>query len=159
MRETAHRKLRVYADTSVYGGCEDEEFREHSRRFIGKCKAGEITLVTSYVVAEELERAPFAVREVPNLIPDENQHFLYRAQEIERLADSYMAAGVLSSKMRNDALHIAAATVAGVDIVVSWNLKHMANTERIRRYNEVNLRLGYTSVKIVTPEKFNDGKY
>ena len=52
------RKLRVYADTSVIGGCEDEEFRGPSRKLIDQCAAGEVTLVVSAVTLEELEGAP-----------------------------------------------------------------------------------------------------
>ena len=55
----AYGKLRVYADTSVIGGCEDDEFRGPSRRLIDQCARGEMTLVVSYLRTErELATAP-----------------------------------------------------------------------------------------------------
>ena len=57
-------KLRVYIDTSVIGGCLDEEFEGPSRRLIERCARGEITLVISEVTSRELARAPQAVRDI-----------------------------------------------------------------------------------------------
>ena len=63
-------KLRVYIDTSVIGGCEDEEFREPSRRLIERCEDGEVSLVVSAVTAGELRQALPPVRRVlPSIGP------------------------------------------------------------------------------------------
>jgi hypothetical protein len=62
-----------------------------------------------------------------------------------------MAAGVLTAKMRADAQHIA--TVARVDVLVSWNFKHIVNLQRIHGYNSVNLRKGYPMMEIRTPRE------
>jgi predicted nucleic acid-binding protein len=56
------RSLSVYADTSVFGGVFDDEFREASRAFIDAVKAGKFALVTSELVRQELEAAPQNVR-------------------------------------------------------------------------------------------------
>ena len=66
----AYGKLRVYADTSVIGGCEDDEFRDSSRRLIDQCARGEMTLVVSSVTERELATAPRAVREVIGALGD-----------------------------------------------------------------------------------------
>ena len=55
-----------------------------------------------------------------------------------------------------DALHIAVATVAGVDVLVSWNFKHIVNFRRIRAYNEVNRGMGYGILDIRTPREISD---
>ena len=55
--------------------------------------------------------------------------------------------------MRADAQHIAIATVGRVDVLVSWNFKHIVNLQRIRGYNSVNLREGYPLVEIRTPRE------
>ena len=145
------RKLRVYADTSVIGGCEDEEFREPSRRLIERCVRGELTLVVSEVMVEELKGAPRPMRDVLRTLPPENVDRIDATEEIRALADRYIESGALSKGMRSDALHIAAATVAGVDVLASWNFRHMVNLWRIRRYGEVNRRMGYPPVDIRTP--------
>ncbi len=73
--------------------------------------------------------------------------------EIRNLADRYIESGALPKGMRSDALHIAAATVAGVDVLASWNFRHMVNLWRIRQYSEVNRRMGYPPVEIRTPKE------
>lgn len=71
--------------------------------------------------------------------------------EARELAEAYISAAVLPSRMRADAQHIAIATVGRVDVLVSWNFKHIVNLERIHGYNSVNLRKGYPMIEIRTP--------
>ncbi len=149
-------KLRVYIDTSVIGGCEDEEFREPSRRLIERCEDGEVTLVVSAVTAGELRQAPPPVRRVLPSIGPEHLERVEVTREVEMLANGYIESGALGEGMRADALHIAAATVADVDVLASWNFRHMVNLRRIRQYNEVNRRLGYPPVEIRSPKELED---
>ena len=146
-------KLRVYVDTSVIGGCEDDEFRKSSRRLMERCHRGEITLVVSSVTERELAAAPKAVRDVIGALGDLPEVIDATTDEIRNLADGYVESGALSKGMRSDALHIAAATVAGVDVLASWNFRHMVNLWRIRRYGEVNRHMGYPPVEIRTPKE------
>ncbi len=53
----------------------------------------------------------------------------------------------------DDCIHIAVATLSEVDILVSWNFKHIVNVCRIRGYNSVNLRLGYSTLEIRSPRE------
>jgi len=55
-------KLRIYADTSVLGGCEDREFAEHSVRLLDSFVHGERVLVLSSLTVQELAEAPARVR-------------------------------------------------------------------------------------------------
>ena len=55
--------------------------------------------------------------------------------------------------MRVDAQHIAIATVARVDVLVSWNFKHIVNLQRIRGYHSVNIRKGYPILEIRSPRE------
>ena len=73
--------------------------------------------------------------------------------EVANLADRYIESGALSGKMRSDAEHIAAATVAGVDVLASWNFRHIVNVRRIRRYNAVNRQMGYPPINIRSPKE------
>ena len=56
----------------------------------------------------------------------------------------------------NDALHVAAATVAGADLILSWNFEHIVNFNRIRGFNSVNVRNGYRSMTILSPLEVGD---
>lgn len=48
-------RARIYTDTSVLGGCEDDEFREPSRRLLDTFERGELTLILSELTIRELE--------------------------------------------------------------------------------------------------------
>jgi len=54
--------IRVYADTSIFGGVFDEEFREASEVFFDQVRSGQFALVTSAVVLEEMAQAPTEVQ-------------------------------------------------------------------------------------------------
>jgi len=77
--------------------------------------------------------------------------------EVRTLADAYFTAGALGRANADDALHVAAATVARADVIVSWNFKHIVNFQRIRRFNGVNLASGYPMLDIRSPLEMDYG--
>ena len=144
-------RLRIYTDTSVIGGCEDEEFREHSLGLINSFAKGQFIMVLSDLTLRELDQAPPAVRAVLTTVPEEFIELLSLTAEADELASDYIANGILPETKRADALHIAIATVAKVDVLVSWNFKHIVNLHRIHGYNAVNLRRGFQMLEIRSP--------
>ena len=79
--------------------------------------------------------------------------FLELTEEAVNLSEIYISHGALPPKFRNDLLHIALATVANVDVLVSWNFKHIVRLEKIRIFNAVNLELGYKTLQIHSPQE------
>jgi predicted nucleic acid-binding protein len=146
-------KPRIYTDTSVLGGCEDDEFRVASRRLLEAFEGGELTLVLSELTLRELETAPEGVRMALGRVPAAHIEALSLSPEAEELAAAYIEDGAIGVRMRADALHIALATVARVDVLVSWNFKHIVNLKRIHAYNAVNLKRGYPLLEIRTPRE------
>lgn len=73
---------------------------------------------------------------------DEGAETLPLSGEARRLAADYLAAGVVTQKSYADALHVALATLARVDVLISWNFKHIVNLRRIHGFNGVNLLRG-----------------
>ena|SRR6185295_16182808 len=146
-------KPRVYTDTSVLGGCEDDEFREPSRRLLEAFVGGKLTLVLSELTLRELEAAPEGVRMVVARVPQVHIEPVALSQEAEDLAAAYIEDGAIAASMRADALHIALASVARVDVLVSWNFKHIVNLRRIHAFNAVNLKRGYPLLEIRTPRE------
>ena len=65
----------------------------------------------------------------------------------------YISEKVLTPKFFNDAVHIAAATTYKVDVIVSWNFKHIVNLNRIRLFNSVNLKQGFSIIEIRSPRE------
>jgi len=57
----------------------------------------------------------------------------------------------LTPKYFNDGLHIAIATISNIDIIVSWNFKHIVHYDKIRLFNSVNIESGYKSIDIYSP--------
>jgi hypothetical protein len=150
-------KTRIYTDTSVFGGCEDAEFREPSRRLIAGFVTGELILVISELALRELEAAPRAVLRAFEGVPEAHIELLPISAEAEELAEAYIQEGAIGAGMRADALHIALATVARADILVSWNFRHIVNLKRIHAFNAVNLKRGYPLLEIRSPwEVFGD---
>lgn len=146
-------RLRIYTDTSVLGGCEDEEFAEHSIRLMDGFAEGRRILILSSLTIQELAGAPAAVRGRLATVPEAYIETRQLDTEAKGLAETYLDAGVLTGAMRVDAQHIAIATVARVDVLVSWNFKHIVNLRRIQGYNSVNLRQGYPMIEIRTPRE------
>ena len=65
----------------------------------------------------------------------------------------YLEEGVITKKYFEDALHIAIATIYQVNVLASWNFKHIVNLDKIRLYNAVNLKNGYAMIEIRTPRE------
>jgi hypothetical protein len=137
----------------VVGGCEDDEFAEHSLRLMDCFVRGDSVLVVSTLTLQELAAAPEQVRNHLARVPEVHIETLQLDAEAMELAEAYIAAGVIAAKMRADAQHIAMATVARVDVLVSWNFKHVVNLQRIHGYNSLNLRRGYPLLEIRAPRE------
>jgi predicted nucleic acid-binding protein len=145
--------VKIYADTSVIGGCFDKEFQQWSNELFDEFKNGIETLVLSDLTLQELELAREEVRNKVNEVPKTNRIHIGITDEAIHLAETYIVDGALTNKSYSDALHIALATIFNADVLASWNFKHIVNLERIRLYNSVNLRLGYRIIEIRTPRE------
>ena len=154
--------MKVYTDTSVIGGCFDEEFKEWSNALFREFISGTKHIMLSDLTLQELELARQEVREKVKELP--KQHIIGIAinDEAIQLAETYIKEGALTNKSYNDALHIALATLNNSDVLASWNFKHIVNLDRIRLYNSINLKLGYRMIEIRTPREIlnneNNGK-
>jgi hypothetical protein len=99
-----------------------------------------------------LELAPAQVRGLyTELIP--LAEILPVTEEVLNLLEKYETHGVLDSRFRNDMLHIALATVAEVDVLVSWNFQHIVRLDKIQQFNGINLEFGYKPLAIYSPRE------
>ncbi|HET6254831.1 MAG TPA: type II toxin-antitoxin system VapC family toxin [Puia sp.] len=144
---------RIYLDTSVIGGYYDTEFEEDTRILFEKIKLGQFHVVLSDITEGELQEAPEMIR---NLFIELSAGLATRielTEEAVQLADMYLVEKVVGKTSRVDCFHIALATIQRVDILVSWNFKHIVNVQRIRGYNSVNMKLGYPTIDIRSPKE------
>jgi len=142
--------IRVYAETSVFGGVFDDEFAGPSRLFFDQVRSGRFRLVVSALIEAELEPAPSRVRRFYEEVFD-------LAEEVDivpealRLGQAYLDAGIVSLGRSEDALHVAIATVAGCSVIVSWNFRHIVHLEKVPLYNAVSVVKGYREIAIYSP--------
>jgi predicted nucleic acid-binding protein len=142
--------VRVYADTSVFGGAFDPEFEGASRRFFDLVRQERLRLVVSATVEAEVEGGPPDVRALYREMVALSEVTTPAAPALE-LQAAYVHHAVVSPQHAADALHVATATVEGCAVIVSWNLKHIANFRRIPLYNAVNALHGRAPIAIHTP--------
>ncbi len=147
------KRLYIYVDASVIGGCEDTAFAEASLGLWRLFALGTFVQVLSEHTLRELQGAPERVRARLLEIPEADQVVLLDTAEADALANAYLAHGIVGPGSRSDALHVALATVAHVDVLVSWNFRHIVNLGRIRLFNAVNLEQGYGPIEIRSPRE------
>jgi hypothetical protein len=145
-------KQRIYIDTSVVGGYYDTEFKEATFLLFDRFEKGEITFVVSDLLDVELLNSPEQVRTLLLKYPAENFERVNLTDEVIKLANTYIEEKVVGKSSVEDCRHIALATLNKVDVLASWNFKHIVNLDRIKGYNSVNLRLGYSMIEIRSPK-------
>jgi hypothetical protein len=72
-------------------------------------------------------------------------------QSVTDLAERFLERSNLPSKADVDALHIAAATIHGMDYLLTWNCKHIANAQIQRKLADISLDFGYELPILCTP--------
>jgi len=144
---------RIYIDTSVIGGCYDPEFEPWSNGLLNDVRQGLFIGITSEIVAAEIGKAPLQVRKNYQEFLGHGAVVLPVTEDALTLVEAYQKHGILPGKFMNDMLHIAIAVVADVDILASWNFKHIVRYDKIMSFNAVNLELGYKTLAIHSPRE------
>ncbi len=147
-------RSRIYVDTSVLGGCFDAEFEEWSNALVADFRAGRHEALFSGPAGQpNLSEAPPRVRALHEDLRMLATPLPLTAEAVT-LADRYGQRTILPPKFRNDMLHIAIATVAGADVVASWNFRHIVcGSTRFRHLNAVNVEAGYRLIAIHSPRE------
>ncbi len=150
------KKLRIYLDTSVFGGFFDDEFQEFTKPLFERVNIGEFTVLFSIILEEEIELAPEKAQNLVRAIAIENTEFLIETEDIVALSSEYISEKVVGNTSNSDCLHIALATINQADLILSWNFKHIVNVMRIKGYNSINIKNGYKQLEIRSPKELMD---
>jgi len=145
-------KQRIYIDTSVVGGYFDEEFEEPTRQLFDRLEKQEIIFVVSDLLDLELTFAPEKVKQLLHRYSPDNFERINLTEDAIDLANAYITEKVVGKTSLEDCRHIALATLNKVDVLASWNFKHIVNLERIKGYNSVNMRKGHHILEIRSPQ-------
>ncbi len=148
---------RVYLETSFISACvetRDDAASQYQRslslQWWNERRAG-YELFVSVEVQRELSDPTYPLRERA-LAWIDALPVLDGADNARRVVASLLAAGVFGPRQEADALHIATAATFGIDIVLTWNQRHLANPTRIRSLRQVCESLGLALPTIVTPD-------
>lgn len=144
--------FRIYLDTSVFGGYFDEEFKQSTLPIFEAIDDGYAIALISETLVAEIADAPEHVQNLLEHVLHEKCEHLELTEDVESLCNAYLSEQIVTEKWRDDALHVAHASIAVADVIVSWNFKHLVNPVRVRGFNSVNAKKGYGPIIIMTPE-------
>jgi predicted nucleic acid-binding protein len=93
---------------------------------------------------DEIQKRLDVIRDLP---------VLEVTKSAEALTQAIIASGVIPPRAVRDAAHIAVAAVHGIDYLLTWNCRHLANAQITRKIEEVCKRLSERMPVICTPEE------
>ena len=144
---------KIYIDTSIVGGFFDKIFALETKALFERLKNKEVVFVLSDVLKKELLKAPTMVKNLLQQYDEDCFEHVELTPEAEFLANCYIAEKVVGPTSIDDCQHIAIATINKVDVLASWNFKHIVNLKRIKGYNGVNMKMGYITLEIRNPKE------
>lgn len=152
------QKFHIYIETSVWSFvfAEDTpEYQADTLAFFELCKKRAFEPYISAAVLSEIERADKALRErLEELVRDVKPVLLSTLPEADSLSEAFVRENVVPASKAEDARHVAIAIVHGVDVLVSWNFRHIVNIRREERFNAVAVLEGYHHrLRIVSPKE------
>lgn len=156
------KKDRLYLDTSIPSFLYADDAPEKQQitiEFWKLLELGVFDLFISDIVLLEISRAESKLKvKLEESVAKIDFDIVEIDEFIKALADKYVQEGIVPQKYLDDALHLAAATYANVDSVVSWNFRHMVKLSTIRGVNGVNRMFGLKEIEILTPQSWIEEK-
>lgn len=149
-------KLKVYIETSVWSFAFADDapnYRADTMAFVQRCLEGTLDTFISEVVLAEIERADEPLRtRLLELIGTVRPAFLESSEEATKLAEAFVREGAVPRSKPEDARHVAIAFAEELDVLASWNFRHIANVRRADRFNAIAVLLGYHHpLRLVSP--------
>jgi predicted nucleic acid-binding protein len=149
------KPLKIYLETTVFNFYFAEDApdkRQDTAQLFNEINEGKYIPYTSDYVLQELLKAEEPKKtEMVNLIEKYKVKFLEPDKNAEILADKYVSEDIIPEKFRVDGIHIAMATINDLDIIVSYNFRHIVKLRTIIGTESINLREGYKRIGIFSP--------
>ena len=153
------RRQKVYLETTVFNYYFDttKNAQPVTVAFFETIGSGHFEGYTSGYTYEELDKAPEPQRsDMLNLIEKYHITVLNTSTEVIQLAEQYLANNIIPKKKIVDALHIAIASVEELDIILSYNFRHINKLKTKAMIPAVNQQLGYRGISIAQPQEIFD---
>ena len=152
-------KQRVYLETTMFNYYVDEAKDAHPATvaFFEAIGRGEFEGYTSTITYRELSIASEPKRaKMLELIGKYHITMLEESDDSIKLADIYIKNGVIPATKLLDARHIAIATVNAIDIILSYNFKHINKLKTKTMIPAINQISGYRNIIIAQSEELID---
>jgi len=149
------RKPKIYLETTLWNFMftdDAPEKQEITQRFFQQLDLYEI-FISDLVLAELQQTLEPKRSDMIDLINSKKPAILEISEEVEQLAQKYIEAEILTDKHKNDILHIAVAVVNDLNMLISWNMKHIVRVKTRQGINAVNRLFGYKEIEIVNPQE------
>jgi hypothetical protein len=150
----------IYLETTIFNfpfADDAPQYQADTKRLFSEIKVGKFKPFTSEYVIRELEAATDPQREDRlRLIKEYDVEIIPTSDEVKNLATVYIEAGIIPSAYSADGFHIAAATVNGLDFIVSLNFRHIVKRKTIEETELINFREGYKKIGIFSPAEVID---
>jgi hypothetical protein len=149
--------MKLYVETSVpnmllHDDAPDK--KQITRLFVEWLRLSVHELFVSPVVIREISRTRSPRRELlEQAVVDLGAAMLELTPEVEALARQYTGARIIPARFQDDLLHVAVAVCYRLDMIVSWNMKHLANPNKVALINAVNRQYGRPLMRIHTPKE------
>jgi predicted nucleic acid-binding protein len=144
---------KIFMETTVFNFYFEGKYGQKQKDAIRLFEAiaeGKYEAYVSKMVGTELERASQEKEKMLRLF-NSIENVLFPSEEALRMADIYIAKGIIPIKYRDDAVHIATATINRLDFVISYNLGHIIKTKTMIGAGLANLREGYRQIGLSSP--------
>ena len=146
------KKLTIYLDTSVFSAYFDERMPSRMNLTQDFWKyTTDYDKYISNVVLEELDGITDNILKEKVLQLTEGFEILQMNDEVKNVAREYLKTGIIPEKEINDALHLAIVTVNQIDILLSWNFKHLVKRKTRILVNLLNSKMGYKNIDLLAP--------
>ena len=146
---------KIYLETSIFNflfADDAPDKKQDALKLFEEIRQGKYQPYTSDFVVSELQDAQEPKRSAMiDLITKYDMIVIPADEETKRLAELYVAEGIIPEKYSADAFHIASTTVSDLDFIVSYNFKHIVKLKTITLTEAVNLREGYKRIGIYSP--------
>jgi hypothetical protein len=150
---------RVYLETSFVSACVTDRkdagsvYRREKSLDWWAFEAQRHQLFISSEVIDELSHPRFRrrqqaldfIEDLPELVVN---------QDVTDLAKTLIENRVMPGPIGGDSIHVAVSVVAGIEYILSWNVRHLANQNKVLHLSRICERRGFASPRIITPEMF-----
>jgi predicted nucleic acid-binding protein len=151
------RKLKLYLDTSVwnfYYADDSPEKMEITKKFFDEIRSEKYEIYISELVTAEIDEAGEEKQKRLKTLIEKYQPFeIKKDYDVGELSGRYIASKIVPARYEADLIHIAFAVANDLDVVISWNLRHIVKLKTRLEVNGINKIEGYKEIEICTPEE------